>query len=62
MQAGQGRPWYFSNPEPTFRCIADVDVIALKLSEAAQSRVSEVNLKKTNDIKNVKMQDGGITA
>ena len=56
------RPWYFSNPEPTFRCIADVDVIALKISEAAQSRVSEVNLKKTNDIKNVKMQDGGITA
>jgi hypothetical protein len=56
------RPWYFSNPEPTFRCIADVDVIALKLSEAAQSRVSEVNLKKTNEIKNVKMQDGGITA
>jgi len=56
------RPWYFSNPEPTFRCIADVEVIALKLSEAAQSRVSEVNLKKTNDIKNVKMQDGGITA
>ena len=56
------RPWYFSNPEPTFRCIADVDVIALKLSEAAQSRVSEVNLKKINDIKNVKMQDGGITA
>ena len=45
-----------------FRCIADVDVIALKLSEAAQSRVSEVNLKKINDIKNVKMQDGGITA
>lgn len=56
------RPWYFSNPEPAFRCIADVDVIALKLSEAAQSRVSEVNLKKINDIKNVKMQDGGITA
>ena len=56
------RPWYFSNPEPAFRCIADVDVIALKLSEAAQSRVSEVNLKKINDTKNVKMQDGGITA
>ena len=27
-----------------------------------KSRVSEVNLKKINDIKNVKMQDGGITA
>ncbi len=35
------RPWYFNNPEPTFRCIPDVDVVALKLTNAAQSRISE---------------------
>jgi hypothetical protein len=36
------RPWYFNNPEPTFRCISNVDVVALKLSDAAQSRISEI--------------------
>ena len=36
------RPWYFNNPEPTFRCISNVDVIALKLADAAQSRISEI--------------------
>ncbi|MED5532311.1 MAG: photosynthetic complex putative assembly protein PuhB [Pseudomonadota bacterium] len=35
------RPWYFNDPEPTFRCIPDVDVVALKLTNAAQSRISE---------------------
>ena len=35
------RPWYFNNPEPTFRCIPDVDVVAFKLANAAQSRISE---------------------
>ena len=35
------RPWYFNEPEPTFRCISDVDVVALKLTNAAQSRISE---------------------
>ena len=56
------RPWFFSNPQPTFRCIADVEIIALKLSEAAQSRISEINLSNSNAIKNVNIQDGGITA
>ncbi len=37
------RPWHFNNPEPTFRCIADVDVVAFKLAKAAQSRISEVS-------------------
>ena len=35
------RPWYFNEPEPTFRCISDVDVVALKLTNAAQSRISK---------------------
>mgnify|MGYP001213734411 CR=1 FL=1 len=35
------RPWYFNNPEPTFRCISDVDVVSFKLANAAQSRISE---------------------
>ena len=37
------RPWYFNDPEPTFRCIPDVDVVAFKLTSAAQSRISEKN-------------------
>ena len=56
------RPWFFSNPQPTFRCIADVEIIALKLSEAARSRISEINLSNSNAIKNVNIQDGEITA
>ena len=56
------RPWHFNNPEPTLRCISDVDIVALKLSEAAESRISEINLKKSNNIKNVKIEDGEITA
>ena len=56
------RPWYFNNPEPTFRCISDVEIVALKLSEAARSRISEINLSKANNIKNVKIEDGEITA
>ena len=56
------RPWHFNNPEPTLRCISDVDIVALKLSEAAESRISEINLNKSNNIKNVKIEDGEITA
>ena len=37
------RPWYFNDPEPTFRCIPDVDVVAFKLTSAAQARISEKN-------------------
>ena len=36
------RPWYFNNPQPTFRCISDVNVVALYLSKSAQARVLRV--------------------
>lgn len=40
------RPWYFNNPEPTFRCIPNVNLVALELANAAQARVSDLNRKK----------------
>ena len=40
------RPWYFNNPEPTFRCIPNVNLVALELANAAQARVSDLNQKK----------------
>ena len=43
------RPWYFNNPEPTFRCISDAEIVALKLSEAARSRISEINDSRLDD-------------
>ena len=42
------RPWYFNNPEPTFRCIPNVNFVALELANAAQARVSDLNRKKRN--------------
>ena len=42
------RPWYFNNPEPTFRCIPNVNFVVLELANAAQARVSDLNRRKRN--------------
>ena len=53
---------HHSNQTSWLETIADVEIIALKLSEAARSRISEINLSNSNAIKNVNIQDGEITA
>ena len=51
------RPWYFNNPEPTFRCIPNVNFVALELANAAQARVSDLNRKKRNTLDSEENQE-----
>ena len=35
------RAWYFRKPQPTLRCIADIDEVSSILGHAAKSRIIE---------------------
>jgi hypothetical protein len=54
------RPWYFSNPEPTFRYVADADLVATDISRAAASKIHQVNKKLTQTDTDSKSEQGAL--